>query len=151
MSCANMQSHSQKGVGGCLIEWSLTSLYNIVAFREPLNCCAWWSRRSEWSDCLLRELPSLQESWRSTGHQSSHTQTTGKCGLPLFFLHVCHILGLKNELDEGDRPMMVICSAAHKTKSMYFFLVQSEQGDVFKVTLETDGDIVTEMRIKVCP
>ncbi|KAI1707610.1 mono-functional DNA-alkylating methyl methanesulfonate n-term domain-containing protein [Ditylenchus destructor] len=29
---------------------------------------------------------------------------------------------------------------------MYFFLVQSEQGDVFK--LEADGDIVTEMRIK---
>lgn len=31
---------------------------------------------------------------------------------------------------------------------MYFFLVQSEQGDVFKVTLEADSDIVTEMRIK---
>uniref|UniRef100_A0A915DI23 Cleavage/polyadenylation specificity factor A subunit C-terminal domain-containing protein n=1 Tax=Ditylenchus dipsaci TaxID=166011 RepID=A0A915DI23_9BILA len=31
---------------------------------------------------------------------------------------------------------------------MYFFLVQSEQGDVFKVTLEADNDIVTEMRIK---
>lgn len=43
---------------------------------------------------------------------------------------------------------MIVCTATHKTKSMYFFLVQSEQGDVFKVTLETDGDLVTEMRVK---
>ena len=42
---------------------------------------------------------------------------------------------------------MIVCSATHKTKTMYFFLVQSEQGDVFKVTLEADNDIVTEMRI----
>lgn len=41
-----------------------------------------------------------------------------------------------------------MCSANHKTKSMYFFLIQSEQGDVFKITLEADNDIVTEMRIK---
>jgi len=69
----------------------------------------------------------------------------------VFCFYAFLILYLKNELDEGDdRPMMIICSAAHKTKSMYFFLVQSEQGDVFKVTLETDADIVTEMRIKVC-
>ena len=43
---------------------------------------------------------------------------------------------------------MIVCSATHKTKSLYFFLVQTEQGDVFKVSLEADGDIVTEMRIK---
>jgi len=51
-------------------------------------------------------------------------------------------------LDESERPIMIVCAATHKTKSMYFFLVQSEQGDVFKVTLEADGDLVTEMRIK---
>ncbi|KAI1715078.1 mono-functional DNA-alkylating methyl methanesulfonate n-term domain-containing protein [Ditylenchus destructor] len=60
----------------------------------------------------------------------------------------CPIPRRRNELDESDRPLMIVCSATHKTKSMYFFLVQSEQGDVFKVTLEADGDIVTEMRIK---
>ena len=27
---------------------------------------------------------------------------------------------------------------------MFFFLIQTEQGDIFKVTLETDDDIVSE-------
>ncbi len=31
---------------------------------------------------------------------------------------------------------------------MFFFLIQTEQGDLFKVTLETDEDVVTEIRIK---
>ncbi len=29
-------------------------------------------------------------------------------------------------------------------QSMYFFLMQSEQGDIFKVTLDTDEDIVSD-------
>ena len=41
-----------------------------------------------------------------------------------------------------------MCSATHKTKTMFFFLVQSEQGDVFKITLKTEDDSVTEIRIK---
>ncbi|CAK5067360.1 unnamed protein product [Meloidogyne enterolobii] len=60
----------------------------------------------------------------------------------------CPIPRRRNDLDESERPIMIVCAATHKTKSMYFFLVQSEQGDVFKVTLEADGDLVTEMRIK---
>jgi splicing factor 3B subunit 3 len=55
---------------------------------------------------------------------------------------------IQNELDEADRPLLIVCSATHKTKSLYFFLVQTEQGDVFKVSLEAENDIVTEMRIK---
>uniref|UniRef100_A0A1I7WTA3 MMS1_N domain-containing protein n=1 Tax=Heterorhabditis bacteriophora TaxID=37862 RepID=A0A1I7WTA3_HETBA len=31
---------------------------------------------------------------------------------------------------------------------MYFFLMQTEQGDLFKVTLDTDEDLVTEMKVK---
>lgn len=31
---------------------------------------------------------------------------------------------------------------------MFFFLVQTEQGDIFKITLETDEDIVTELKMK---
>lgn len=52
------------------------------------------------------------------------------------------------DLSDSTRTMLLVCSAAHKTKSMFFFLVQSEQGDVFKVTLDTDDDVVTEMKIK---
>ena len=28
---------------------------------------------------------------------------------------------------------------------MFFFLIQTEQGDIFKVTLETDDDIVSDV------
>lgn len=38
--------------------------------------------------------------------------------------------------------MIFVCSATHKTKSMFFFLAQTEQGDIFKITLETDEDMV---------
>ena len=31
---------------------------------------------------------------------------------------------------------------------MFFFLVQTEQGDIFKIQLETDGDMVTEIKLK---
>jgi hypothetical protein len=33
--------------------------------------------------------------------------------------------------------MLFVCSATHKTKSMFFILAQTEQGDIFKITLET--------------
>lgn len=60
----------------------------------------------------------------------------------------CPIPRRRNELDDADRTMMIIATATHKTKNMYFFLVQTENGDVFKVTLETDEDLVTEMKLK---
>ena len=30
---------------------------------------------------------------------------------------------------------------------MFFFLVQTEQGDIFKVTLESDDDVVSGLRV----
>lgn len=32
---------------------------------------------------------------------------------------------------------------------MYFFLVQSEQGDIFKITLDTDDDMVCVLHVYV--
>ncbi|RCN28423.1 hypothetical protein ANCCAN_25833, partial [Ancylostoma caninum] len=58
----------------------------------------------------------------------------------------CPIPRRRNDLDDPDRSLMIICAATHKTKLMYFFLLQTEQGDLFKVTLETDEDLVTEMK-----
>jgi splicing factor 3B subunit 3 len=46
-------------------------------------------------------------------------------------------------LDDAERSMIFVCSATHKTKSMFFFLVQSDQGDIFKITLQTDEDFVS--------
>lgn len=60
----------------------------------------------------------------------------------------CPIPRRRNDLDDPERGMIFICSATHRTKSMFFFLLQTEQGDIFKVTLETDDDIVTEIKLK---
>ena len=60
----------------------------------------------------------------------------------------CPIPRRRNDLDDPDRGMIFVCSATHKTKSMFFFLVQTEQGDIFKITLETDEDMVTEIKLK---
>lgn len=49
----------------------------------------------------------------------------------------------QNDLDDPERGMIFVCSATHKTKSMFFFLAQTEQGDIFKVTLETDEEMVS--------
>lgn len=55
----------------------------------------------------------------------------------------CPIPRRRHDLDDPERGMIFVCSAAHKTKSMFFFLVQTEQGDVFKITLEIDEDMVS--------
>uniref|UniRef100_A0A3Q4GIV9 Splicing factor 3b, subunit 3 n=1 Tax=Neolamprologus brichardi TaxID=32507 RepID=A0A3Q4GIV9_NEOBR len=60
----------------------------------------------------------------------------------------CPIPRRRNDLDDPERGMIFVCSATHKTKSMFFFLAQTEQGDIFKVTLETDEEMVTEIRLK---
>ena len=54
-------------------------------------------------------------------------------------------LSWQNDLDDPERGMIFVCSATHKTKSMFFFLAQTEQGDIFKITLETDEDMVSIM------
>jgi len=37
--------------------------------------------------------------------------------------------------------MIIVATATHKTKNMFFFLVQTEQGDIFKITLTPDADM----------
>lgn len=60
----------------------------------------------------------------------------------------CPIPRRRNDLDDPERGMIFVCSATHKTKSMFFFLAQTEQGDIFKITLEVDDDMVTEIKLK---
>jgi splicing factor 3B subunit 3 len=60
----------------------------------------------------------------------------------------CPIPRRRNDLDDPERGMIFICSATHRTKSMYFFLLQTEQGDIFKITLETDDEVVSEIKLK---
>ncbi len=60
----------------------------------------------------------------------------------------CPIPRRRSDLDDVNRGVILVASATHKTKTMFFFLVQSEQGDIFKITLKTDDGFVTEIRIK---
>ncbi|XP_074585839.1 spliceosome-associated protein 130 A-like [Curcuma longa] len=48
----------------------------------------------------------------------------------------------------AERGVLVVSAATHRQKSMFFFLLQTEYGDIFKVTLEHEGDRVTELKIK---
>ncbi|VDL60497.1 unnamed protein product [Hymenolepis diminuta] len=60
----------------------------------------------------------------------------------------CPIPQRRNDLDDPDRGILFVCSATHRTKKVLFFLVQTEQGDIFKINLEKDKETVTEIRLK---
>ncbi|KAL6757658.1 CPSF A subunit region-domain-containing protein [Haematococcus lacustris] len=57
------------------------------------------------------------------------------------------VIPRRNDLP-GDRGVLIVSFAAHKKKAYSFFLVQSEYGDIYKVTLTTDGDTVREVKVK---
>ncbi|KAG2723652.1 hypothetical protein I3760_02G179300 [Carya illinoinensis] len=48
----------------------------------------------------------------------------------------------------AERGVLIVSAAVHKQKAMFFFLLQTEYGDIFKVTLDHDNDRVTELKIK---
>ncbi|KAG6402388.1 hypothetical protein SASPL_134581 [Salvia splendens] len=48
----------------------------------------------------------------------------------------------------AERGVLIVSAAMHKQKSMFFFLLQTEYGDIFKVTLDHANDRVKELKIK---
>lgn len=81
----------------------------------------------------------------------------------------CPIPRRQHDLDDAERSMLFVCSATHRTKvrrrlhifanyndacvlqHMFFFLLQTEQGDIFKVTLEMEDDVVSNGQcVTVC-
>ncbi|XP_058774798.1 spliceosome-associated protein 130 A-like [Vicia villosa] len=48
----------------------------------------------------------------------------------------------------SERNVLIVSAAMHKLKNMFFFLLQTEYGDIFKVTLEHEGDRISELKIK---
>lgn len=48
----------------------------------------------------------------------------------------------------AERGVLIVSAAMHKQKSMFFFLLQTEYGDIFRVTLDHDNDRVKELKIK---
>eukprot|EP00884_Botryococcus_braunii_P014212 jgi/Botrbrau1/22792/Bobra.0132s0118.1 len=47
-----------------------------------------------------------------------------------------------------ERGVLIVTAAVHKSKTMYFFLLQSEYGDIYKVTLDADTETVKELKIQ---
>ena len=60
----------------------------------------------------------------------------------------CPIPRRRNDLDDPDRSIIFHCSATHKTKDTFFFLAQTDKGDIFKITLKIVKPKVTEIRLK---
>ncbi|KAJ1659591.1 pre-mRNA-splicing factor rse1 [Dispira simplex] len=48
----------------------------------------------------------------------------------------------------ADRPMLIVAGVVHKLKDSFFTLVQSEEGDLYKVTVDWIGEEVSGLRIK---
>ncbi|CEF98342.1 Cleavage/polyadenylation specificity factor, A subunit, C-terminal [Ostreococcus tauri] len=48
----------------------------------------------------------------------------------------------------GDRGVLIVSSAGHKSKKSFFFLAQSEYGDIYKLSIEYSGDKVSEVKVK---
>ncbi|KEH44503.1 splicing factor 3B subunit-like protein [Medicago truncatula] len=48
----------------------------------------------------------------------------------------------------AERGVLIVSAAMHKLKGGFFFLLQTEYGDIFKATLEHEGDRISELKIK---
>ncbi|KAH7296253.1 hypothetical protein KP509_26G015800 [Ceratopteris richardii] len=48
----------------------------------------------------------------------------------------------------AERGVLIVSAGTLRQKSMFFFLLQTEYGDIFKVTLEYKDDKVSELKIK---
>jgi splicing factor 3B subunit 3 len=59
----------------------------------------------------------------------------------------CAVIPRRADLP-ADCGVLIVAAATHRQKSMFFFLLQTEYGDIFKVDLDYSGDTVTELRIK---
>lgn len=52
------------------------------------------------------------------------------------------------ELAEERRGSMIVASVLHRMKGAFFFLVQNEEGDLFRVTVDHDEEDIAALRIK---
>jgi splicing factor 3B subunit 3 len=48
----------------------------------------------------------------------------------------------------SEHGLLVVAAAVHKQRDLFFILVQSECGDLYKVTLQTEGESVSEVRVR---
>ncbi|KFM25355.1 Splicing factor 3B subunit 3 [Auxenochlorella protothecoides] len=48
----------------------------------------------------------------------------------------------------GEKSVLIVSAATHKQKNLFFVLLQSEYGDLYKLTLDYEGEIVRDMHVK---
>ncbi|CAG8439417.1 6787_t:CDS:10 [Acaulospora morrowiae] len=54
----------------------------------------------------------------------------------------------RNPLEDPSRGLIIVAGVMHKMKGVFFFLLQSEEGDIYKVTLDYEDDKVNAIKIK---
>jgi splicing factor 3B subunit 3 len=54
----------------------------------------------------------------------------------------------RQPLKGPDRGILIVAAVMHKMKGAFFFLLQSEEGDLFKVTIEHEDEDVRAIKIK---
>ncbi|RDB18465.1 Pre-mRNA-splicing factor RSE1 [Hypsizygus marmoreus] len=54
----------------------------------------------------------------------------------------------RHPLEDPNRGVLITAAVMHKMKGSFFFLLQSEEGDLFKVTIEHEEEQVTALKIK---
>ncbi|KAF8580455.1 hypothetical protein K439DRAFT_1654330 [Ramaria rubella] len=54
----------------------------------------------------------------------------------------------KHPLEDPDRGLLIVAAVMHKMKGAFFFLLQSEEGDLYKVTIEHEDEEVRSLKIK---
>ncbi|KAF9585053.1 Splicing factor 3B subunit 3 [Lunasporangiospora selenospora] len=54
----------------------------------------------------------------------------------------------ENPLENKDRGLLIVSGVVHKMKNSFFLLLQSEEGDLYKVTVDHTGDTVNDIKIK---
>ncbi|CAG8434541.1 5348_t:CDS:10 [Diversispora eburnea] len=54
----------------------------------------------------------------------------------------------RNPLEDPSRGLIIVAGVMHKMKGVFFFLLQSEEGDIYKITLDYEDDKVNAIKIK---
>ncbi|KAH8814685.1 CPSF A subunit region-domain-containing protein [Flagelloscypha sp. PMI_526] len=54
----------------------------------------------------------------------------------------------KHPMGDSDRGLIITAAVMHKMKGAFFFLLQSEDGDLYKVTIEHENEEVQALKIK---
>ncbi|KAK7203682.1 CPSF A subunit region-domain-containing protein [Myxozyma melibiosi] len=63
-------------------------------------------------------------------------------------IHKVPIPRRRTPFDDPSRKRIIVCGVVHKMKSAFFFLLQSDEGDLFKVTIDYNVQGVQNIKIK---